>query len=1161
MDKSKPNENPLHELEKLRLQYAELKAAYEKNIAEQKQAKKQLKNSEARYKSIFESTGTATLIVDEDTTILLANNECLEMFGYDPASLIKQKWTQFVAPESLKKMLRNHNLRRQNPDLATNKYEVKLLNRIGDKRDVILHVKMITDTLHSVVSIMDITEHKKAEVQIEKYKSELEEYFENDISADYVVSASGEIFSCNKTFLSLFGFEKKSDIQKFDITNLYKNPKDREQIICLIKQDRKVENYEVEFISKERKAIHVLINEIGIFDKDDKLEKIRGYIVDITRQKNIERELVKFKLCIERSFESIFITDVKGHIIFINPAFEKMYGFSPIEAIGKTPRIIKSGTLSQDTYDYFWELLLAKKHVTGEIINKTKDGRLITIEGFNTSILDSEGNINGFIGIHRDITTLKKSIEEIRLSEEKFSKLFQSSPDAITLTKKSNRKIDDVNNSACTLTGYSKEELIGQPILSLKFWKNKSELLKYTRLIEQNKRVENFEAEFIVKSGEIRSGLVSSETIQIQDDEYVIGIIRDITLRKKAEDSLKLFRTLINNSNDAFEIVDPTTGRFLDVNKIGCDELGYSFEEFIKLSVFDIDPAVTPEIFKGIVDELRKSNFITWEGIHKRNDGSTFPVEVNIRMANLEKEYMVTVARDISTRKQNEELVLKQSHALEQSPVSIIITDKNGNIEYSNSKTFELTGYEKEEILGKNPRIFSSGETPLSEYKILWANLLSGKQWKGEFLNKKKNGDLFWEFAYISPILNVKNEIINFVAIKEDITERKNMIEELIFAKEKAEESDRLKSSFLANMSHEIRTPMNGIFGFTNLLLEPDLSSEEKENFIKIIYKSGQRMLSTVNDIVEISKIEAGLVDVIAKETDINERVVELTRFFQLEAEQKGLMLILEKLLPVEKKKVMTDQNKLDSILTNLIKNAIKYTDTGTIKIGCSQKETNVEFYIEDTGIGIPAHRREAVFNRFEQADIDDKRAFQGSGLGLAISKSYIEMLGGKIWVESEEGKGSIFYFLLPVKNNTQEKPFFSKDTLSVGEKAKHNIKGLKILIAEDDEPSQQFLSILIRDFASELLKVKTGNEVIEICRQNKDIDLILMDIQMPGLDGYEATRRIREFNKEVIVIAQTAYAISGDKEKAIEAGCNDYISKPINKTKLQALLQKYFVG
>jgi CheY-like chemotaxis protein len=283
-----------------------------------------------------------------------------------------------------------------------------------------------------------------------------------------------------------------------------------------------------------------------------------------------------------------------------------------------------------------------------------------------------------------------------------------------------------------------------------------------------------------------------------------------------------------------------------------------------------------------------------------------------------------------------------------------------------------------------------------------------------------------------------------------------------------------------------------------------------------------------------------------------------LARFFQPEAEKKGLELSIEMLLPDAKKHLLTDRGKLDSIITNLIKNAIKYTDSGTIKVGCRQKGSEVEFYVKDTGIGIPAHRQEAVFNRFEQADIADTRAFQGSGLGLAIAKSYVEMLGGKIRLESREGSGSTFYFTLPAKSDSAETQTADKK-ISLNEKTIPKVKGLKILIAEDDEPSRKYLSLVVNHFSAVILEAETGIKTIELCRQHPDIDLVLMDVQMPGLDGYEAALRIREFNKEVIIIAQTAFALKGDREKAIGAGCNDYIAKPVKKDNLLALMQKYF--
>jgi signal transduction histidine kinase/CheY-like chemotaxis protein len=387
-------------------------------------------------------------------------------------------------------------------------------------------------------------------------------------------------------------------------------------------------------------------------------------------------------------------------------------------------------------------------------------------------------------------------------------------------------------------------------------------------------------------------------------------------------------------------------------------------------------------------------------------------------------------------------------------------------------------------------------------------------------------------------------------------SELKKEKKQLKQAKEKAEESDRLKSAFLANMSHEIRTPMNGILGFSEILKAPNLSGEKQQEYISIIEKSGERLLNIINDIVSISKIESGEMLVNLKQTNVNDQMDFIYNFFKPQTEEKGIKFSYSKALSYDSAFITTDKEKVYAILTNLVRNAIKYTEKGSIEIGYFEKNNFLTFYVKDTGIGIPENRQDFVFDRFVQADISDVMARQGAGLGLSISKAYVEMLGGRIWVDTEVGKGSIFYFTLPYNTTIKSK---ENTTNKIGAVHKQNItKNYKLLIAEDDAISELFISILIEDYAREKISVKNGLEAVNACIQNLDIDLVLMDIQMPEMNGYEATRKIREFNKDIIIIALTAYALSGDKEKALKAGCNDYITKPIKAEDLNQIISKY---
>jgi signal transduction histidine kinase/ActR/RegA family two-component response regulator len=375
--------------------------------------------------------------------------------------------------------------------------------------------------------------------------------------------------------------------------------------------------------------------------------------------------------------------------------------------------------------------------------------------------------------------------------------------------------------------------------------------------------------------------------------------------------------------------------------------------------------------------------------------------------------------------------------------------------------------------------------------------------------------------------------------------------------KEKAQKADKLKSTFLANMSHEIRTPMNGIMGFTSLLKNNDLPKEVQISYLDIIEKSGNRLLNIINDIIDISKIESGLVVAEINETNINEQLEDLYTFFKPEVEARGMELFLKEKLSFNDRIIKTDKEKIFAILTNLIKNAVKYSEKGFIEFGCSRKGRFLEFYVKDTGIGIAPEKHDTIFERFVQVESEDKITKNGSGLGLSITKAYVELLGGNIWLESTPGKGSVFYFTIP------HKLIDTEGTNIIIEKSKEMSESkypkLNILIVEDDEPSAILLSTVLNQYAKKIVVVNSGLKAIEACRNDDTIDLVLMDIQLPQMNGYDATRKIREFNSNIIIIGQTAFGFSDDRIDALKAGCNNYISKPVIKDQLLAMIFSYF--
>lgn len=388
------------------------------------------------------------------------------------------------------------------------------------------------------------------------------------------------------------------------------------------------------------------------------------------------------------------------------------------------------------------------------------------------------------------------------------------------------------------------------------------------------------------------------------------------------------------------------------------------------------------------------------------------------------------VNRDITERKHSEEIMRRMNLAINNSGEVIFMTDIEGIITFVNSEFTKMYGYTAKEVIGKvTPRILKSDNFNKEQTEQLWNALLNKQSIPAmQYINKCKNGKLIDVEGSTDPIIDDNGEIIGFLGVQRDITERKKAEHDLIKALEKATESDRLKSAFLANMSHEIRTPMNGILGFANLLRKPNISSRKQLHHINIIEQSSKRLLGIIDDLMIISKIEAGQTEVSISEVNINDQLDQLYSFFEPEVVEKGLKFIYKKSLSPNEAVIKTDNIKLYGILSNIIKNAIKFTDKGSITFGASTSSatkattgsaSEIKFYVKDTGIGITKDRQEAIFDRFVQADIEDSEARQGAGLGLSIAKAYVSMLGGKIWVDSEPGKGSQFYFTISVKSKS----------------------------------------------------------------------------------------------------------------------------------------------
>lgn len=1078
-----------------------------------------------------------------------------------------------------------------------------------------------TKIIGGVGFAQDLTKWKTTHDKLEESSENLRLTLESIGEGVVVTNCKTEIANINSVALKLLNLTNKQVIGRLlsDIFLFYKLNTE-EQIKCpsqiAINNDKTISFNNIELKTKNN-IYNVSFNIAPIRKANGEIMGSIMVIQDITKQIEIQNEIInsenKFRALFENSPTGIALIDTNGNILEINNILVKLLGspsaqatkkinvlqFKPLVDIGLVEDFnlcLSSLKNVQRTTKYvsYWGNTIYVQYVVSPLLEPTRKTKKVilniiditaqkiaeekekvqlkNIEFITRATLDlielpATTDPLYFIGerlksIVGDNTVIinkykdnKFNIEYIFSTNEKasqFSELFNQHHSKITLNK-----VDNYHNF-----NYTKKIIELNPYdFFTKVFNLPIEVIKM--IIEKHK-VNKIYFMGVCSDSELLANItiITYNNSTIQNHEVIESFVNQVSLlikSKLVQQSLsyaeKLYNNTLNSISEMIFVTD-TNSRILFANSslkklIKNSNLNDKIEG-TKLNV--AIPFLNQSIYDTFNKVLNNKTAYFTEEINKVNEQNIFTQTIITPV--LEGNNVVriiTSMRDITLAKQSE-IEIESLREINESIINnmnqgILMEDENGLVVMVNSAFCKMFSIEIDEIIGKQAT-FMIPEPLHNKIHEFKKNIINQNLSNTEIEFHTKNGNMVTAIHNTFPILK-NGDIKNIVCVFTDISERKKIENELIIEKEKAEESDKLKSAFLANMSHELRTPINGIIGFSNMLNKNDVESEKRNKYISQINSNSQLLLRLIDDIIDVAKIESGKLTIEKSTCSLNDLMEDLLLHYKHELKtlnKINLHVNLEK--PINNEiSIITDPLRLKQILINLLSNAIKFTSEGLVKFGYSLKENEILFFVSDTGIGMKPENISKIFERFVQVEQSISRKVGGTGLGLTISKNIVELLGGKIWVESEFGKGSTFYFTIPYEQaNT------NKNNVQIT----YNLSNKTVLIAEDDDLNYMFIEEMLSETNLKLIRATNGLECLEVVKSNDNIDLILMDLQMPIMDGYECVKQVLNIKPNMLIIAQTAFSITAEKEKSMKLGCVDYICKPINFEELIYKINKY---